>query len=87
MMILTKESYDELVELLISHEFNVEVEVWSEKATLIAVDDGSFNIIPFPFSVTNIFAVPKSIPISFETKLKKFINPPSWANSNYPYFY
>ena len=39
----------------------------------IATTDGSFNIIPLPFIVTKIFAVPKSIPISFEPKLKKFI--------------
>ena len=39
----------------------------------IATTDGSFNIIPFPFKVTSIFAVPKSIPISFEPKSNSFM--------------
>ena len=39
----------------------------------IATTDGSLSTIPFPFNVTKIFAVPKSIPMSFEPNLKKFI--------------
>ena len=35
----------------------------------IATTDGSFKIIPFPFIVTKIFAVPRSMPISFEPKV------------------
>ena len=37
------------------------------------ITDGSLNTIPFPFIVTNIFAVPKSIPISLDLNDKKFI--------------
>ena len=39
----------------------------------IATTEGSFKIIPLPLSVTRIFAVPKSIPISFEPNVKNFI--------------
>ena len=39
----------------------------------IATTDGSFNTIPFPFNVTKILAVPKSIPISLGPNLKRFI--------------
>ena len=39
-------------------------------ALSMATTDGSFKTIPFPFTVTKIFAVPKSIPISFDVKLK-----------------
>ena len=35
--------------------------------------DGSLKIIPFPLTVTNIFAVPKSIPISLDLNDNKFI--------------
>ena len=38
-----------------------------------ATTEGSFKIIPFPFRVTSILAVPKSIPISFEPNPKNFI--------------
>ena len=37
------------------------------------ITDGSLNTIPFPFIVTNIFAVPKSIPISLDLNDKKLI--------------
>ena len=39
----------------------------------IEITDGSLTTIPFPFTVTNIFAVPKSIPISLDLNDKKFI--------------
>ena len=39
----------------------------------IAITDGSLSTIPFPFIVTKIFAVPKSIPISLELNDKKLI--------------
>ena len=39
----------------------------------IATTDGSFKTIPFPFNVTKILAVPRSIPISFEPQEKNFI--------------
>ena len=39
----------------------------------IATTEGSFNTIPFPFIVNKIFAVPKSIPISFEPNENRFI--------------
>ena len=35
---------------------------------------GSFNTIPLPFIVTNMFAVPKSIPISFPFRLNNFFS-------------
>ena len=41
--------------------------------TSIEITDGSLTTIPFPFIVTNMFAVPKSIPISLELNDKKFI--------------
>ena len=39
----------------------------------IATTEGSFNTMPFPFNVTKIFAVPKSIPMSFDPNVKNFI--------------
>ena len=37
------------------------------------ITDGSLTTIPFPFIVTKILAVPKSIPISLDLNDKKFI--------------
>ena len=39
----------------------------------IATTEGSFNIIPFPFTYTSVFAVPRSNPISsLRKELKDF---------------
>ena len=41
----------------------------------MAITDGSFSTIPFPFKVTKVLAVPKSIPMSFDLA-NKFIKIP-----------